>query len=84
MKYSICGIEEVSYTNKQGNEVNGIRLHLINESLKRDNLKGQAVEQIFISMRSDAYVNARKLTLNSYCEPVYNRYGSVEDIFEVE
>lgn len=84
MKFSVAGKERVSYTNKQGNDVNGIRLHLINEQLKRDNLEGNAVEQVFISSRSDAYSVASKCNVNDYVEPIYNRYGTIEDLAILE
>lgn len=84
MKYSVLGIEDVNYTNKQGNEVSGLRLHLVNEQLQRNNLRGNAVEQIFISARADCFPTAKKLEINSYCEPIYNRYGSIEDIIPIE
>lgn len=85
MKFSVAGKEEVSYTNRQGNDVTGIRLHLINEQLKRDNLEGNAVEQVFISARSsEAYAIAKKCNVNDYVEPLYNRYGSIEDLAILE
>lgn len=85
MTYEVIGVEDVAYTNKQGNQVEGFRLHLLNKSLKRENLNGFAVEQLFISKRNEqSYNSCRKVVPQDIVEPVFNRYGNVEDILILE
>lgn len=76
MEFTVIGIESVNYTNKQGNNISGVRLHLM---YSKEKCEGSAVEQIFCS--SDL---AYGIGVGDLIEVYYNKYGRVAVIKRLE
>ena len=71
-QYTIIGLESVSYVNKAGQQVSGVRLHL---SYEKKNCVGLAVETVFTSAEVAAGVE-----VGSVIELLYNKYGKVVQV----
>lgn len=71
--YNLVGYEKVDYTNKQGVQITGHRLHLTYES---DKIQGQGVESVYVS----STVQMPKLALGQKVDVLYNRFGKVSAI----
>lgn len=76
MEFNVIGFESVNYTNKQGNNVSGVRLHL---TYSKDRCEGLAVEQIFCSSEL-----ASGICVGDLIEVFYNKYGRVAVIKRLE
>lgn len=72
-EYTLVGYERVDYTNKDGKQIKGHRLHLSYVSPKVD---GVAVECVFVG---DS-VQVPQLALKSKIALLYNRYGRVSAV----
>lgn len=70
MDYCVIGIETVRYTNKDGKEVNGVRLHLTFENPKTD---GLCCDSVY--MKTDV---AKGVNVGDVVRIFYNKYGRVE------
>lgn len=70
-EYLVIGIEHISYVNKQGRQVEGNKLYLLDQFKDID--VGQACEDVYINSN----VNINGLTPEMKCNLVYNRYGAV-------
>lgn len=74
----VVGRNNVKYTSKKTNNlVEGINLHLVGT---RPNVEGEAVETIFISIRSDMYNQCLSIPFGTEIRVSYNRWGSAEYI----
>lgn len=71
--YVVVGYEKVNYTNKEGKQVNGTRLHL---AFKSDKIEGDGVECVYISSSVDLPV----IKIGSKIELLYNKFGRVSDV----
>lgn len=70
--YNVLGIEKVSYKNKEGKQIKGVRLHL---SFMRDTCDGLCVESVFVSEAI-----AEKIVVGSTIYLLYNKYGRIAQI----
>lgn len=70
---NIIGLEDINYTNKQGNEVKGIKFYGAEPVLHGEGCKGM---EIFISAKSPLYEKASKLTVGAKVEFYYDRWGN--------
>ena len=68
--YIVVGIEKVDYTNKQGKQVRGTKLHC---TIERKNTEGLAVETVYVS---DDVCPA--ISLGAVIDVLYNKYGGVK------
>ena len=71
--YTIQGLENVDYTNKNGARITGTKLHLSFESEK---VKGTGVEVVFIGNS----VDCSNLSVGDNVKLFYNRFGKVSEV----
>ncbi len=77
-KMKVVGKQKINFTNKDGEEIKGIKLHCLSNS---SNVEGQAVETIFINKRSnDSYAVANSVAINGNIEVSFNRWGKADMI----
>ncbi len=72
-EFTLVGYERVDYTNKEGKQIKGHRLHL---SYVSKNVDGVAVECVFVG---DS-VQLPSLPLKSKITLLYNRYGRISAV----
>lgn len=85
MLYEVVGVNDVNYTNRQGNKVEGFNLYLIDLDTRRESLNGNLTKDIYVSRMNDiAYQVCRKLTPQDRVQILYNDRGYVETITSVE
>ena len=77
--YSVVGIKEVNYTNKQGKPVEGKTFYLVDLDT-RPGVTGNAVLEQFVSARCDAWNIAQNIKVNDKVNFYYNRFGQVGTI----
>ena len=70
--YEVLGKEKVNYTNKIGNPVNGIKLHVTSESKRVEGLK---VEVVYCSG-----LLADEVEVGNTVDFLYNKYGNVQSV----
>lgn len=68
----VLGIEEVSYTNNNGQQINGKRLHL---GYEKESCKGYCVTSEFIPQGVNCDVE-----VDNVIELLYNKFGKVVQI----
>lgn len=73
-EYLVLGIKHISYVNKQGKQIEGNKLFLLNQLEEID--FGQSCEDVYLSQ--NVYING--LQPNMECNLVYNRYGAVVSV----
>jgi len=77
MHAQLIGARNVSFVNKEGQPVNGIRIYI---TFKEENVDGLCAAEIFLREG----INLPKDTkLNDTIDVVFNRKGKVEMIFKV-
>lgn len=76
----IVGIKFVSFKDRNGKEVSGVKLHLVDEAIKLD--AGHPVESVFLSTaKMLATCGQVELSdLGSECQVFYNKYGKVDSV----
>lgn len=85
MTYEVVGTNQVNYTNRQGNKVEGFNLYLIDLDTKRESLNGNLTKDIYVSKMNDiAYQVSRKLVPQDRIQVLYNDRGYVETIVPLE
>lgn len=85
MMYEVVGINDVNYTNRQGNKVEGFNLYLIDLDTKRESLNGKLTKDVYISkMNDNAYQVCRKLLPQDVVQILYNDRGFVESLLVSE
>lgn len=78
----IVGKQNVDYISKKTQEpVKGVSLHCVGS---RNNVEGEAVETIFVSLKCAMYDTVMKLPLGSEVSVSYNRWGSVDTVTPVK
>lgn len=82
-QYRLLGCKSIHYTNKQGREITGKTCYF---GLEIPSNQGTGLEtmEVFISRERENKFTAHTLEVgDSYCL-VYNRFGSIVDIFSCE
>ena len=75
----IVGKELISYVNKQGKDVNGIRIHFLNDNNTK--VKGFECDSFYISSVATAlFEKMEKIELNVAVNIYYNKFGNVENV----
>lgn len=80
MAFILKGRHDYNFKSKDGNQVSGCQLHLIQQNATSE---GFLVEQVSIPVTKPAYTIAVQLPFESVITLVYNKYGKVDDILLV-
>lgn len=82
MAYVYLGKKPYKFTNKEDGVVyTGIRMHCIAEVPAPG--EGQLTEVFSIGTNKSGFANADSLPFGSIVNPVYNRFGKVDDIIVI-
>lgn len=80
--FKLVGKQEIRYTNKKGELVQGVRLHCTYADEK--NIAGIGTENFYYSSKADNYEDVLMIPLNSEIVVSYNRYGHIQSIVTVK
>lgn len=76
-KMNVFGKQSMKFDTKDGNHIEGIKLHCTKES-SSEYIQGKAYEGIFISTKSDMHKLAYDLPVGSVIDVSFNRYGKAD------
>lgn len=80
-KQKIVGIKRVNFT-KDKDEIKGFSVYLAT-AIPKDYGEGFEVDKVFVSDKKVENISS-KLNVNSTVSVVYNKYGKIEDIEDIE
>lgn len=78
MRVTVVGKENVNYI-KQGNPVQGIKLHVTYPNT-RDGAEGLACDAPYFGSRYDAYHQAALVKVGDIVDVFYNQYGRIDTL----
>lgn len=78
MRVNVVGKEDVNYI-KNGQPVQGIKLHVTHENTK-EGAVGVACETPYFSNRYDAYHQAALVNVGDVVDMFYNQYGRIDSL----
>lgn len=81
MALKVVGKKYYDFTNKEGQRVQGLKLHCLQEHPTPD--EGYLTELVSVGISKPIYSQADSIAFGSIITPVYNRYGSLQDIILV-
>lgn len=76
-RMKVIGKQELDFIGRDGNPVQGTKLHCVT---KKDYVEGEAIEGIFINIRSDYHETAKNLPVGTTIEVGFNRRGKPESV----
>ena len=74
MNATVVGKKKISFTSKDGHEINGANLHI---NYEENGVEGLAAEKFFISA---VKFNANDISVGDTINVLYNKYGKVEKV----
>lgn len=77
-KMLVFGKQEMNFDTKDGNHIEGIKLHCTKEP-PNQYWTGKGYEGIFVSVKSDSYKSAVELPIGSLIDVSFNRYGKPDN-----
>ena len=82
MKYSIAGVKTVDFTDKDENSIKGISIYLASP-IPSDKGSGLEVDKFFLSSQRIKEVDS-DLKVGSEVDVVFNKYGKIDNIYDVK
>ena len=76
-KMKVVGKQHLDFVGKDGNRVVGVKLHCF---CKKNDVEGEATESIFINARSESYDTAKAVSVGSYVDVSFNRWGKADSV----
>lgn len=77
MALKLVGKKAYDYTNDKGDRYTGIKLHCVQEVASP--VEGYLTEVIPVGSTKPIYSQANEFPFGTVFNPVYNRYGKIED-----
>lgn len=77
MALIIKGRKNIDFHNKEGEHIQGVKLHCIYQ--ESSPTEGQLCELIFVGINKPIYPTACQFPFGTVITPVYNRNGKVDD-----
>lgn len=82
MKYSIAGVKTVDFTDKDDNSIKGISIYLASP-IPSDKGSGLEVDKFFLSSKRVSEVGS-SLKVGSDVDVVFNKYGKIDNIYDLK
>lgn len=83
MKFTLVGVENVDYTNRQGKRVIGKRLHVLQDSVG-EKIRGSRVREMWISSEKEIYKTVDNLPLNKQIEVYFDMYNNPDYVAPIK
>lgn len=81
MALKILGKKYYDFTSKEGQRVQGLKLHCVQD--QPSSTEGFLTELISVGFNKPIYTTVDSYPFGTLITPVYNRYGSIEDVILV-